>query len=113
MITKDNAGDFQTFSRSDVISMVDFYFASRIRGDEKWRDVLPPEEEWSSKMKRSVESHDKWEFLEYKNNGLKNDNERYVTVYFKISFNGKTDDGTDEVEVKKLGNEWMIKKVPS
>ena len=104
MITVENAHEIDSFDPANVESMIDYYFASRIRGDQKWKEVLQDPTEWSNRMKYSIDEHDKWNFLEYKNDGFKDGSDRWVSIWVKIEYNGRTDSGTNEVEVKKLND---------
>lgn len=113
-ITTQNAHLITEFDENDIESMVTYYFASRIRKDEKWREVLPESTKWSSRMKYSIEEHDKWNFLDFKNLGFYTGKygSSYVKVHFTIEYKGRRDDGTDEVELKKENGKWIISKVP-
>lgn len=112
-ITIDNAKSFKTFNKTDIGSMVDYYFASRIRGDQEWKKVLPDSSLWSSRMSGSIAKHNKWTFINYKNLGLHNSD---YGASFKVDFciQGQTDTecGEDSVEISKNGDEWIITKVP-
>lgn len=112
MINSENAHEITSFDFKDPISLIDYYYASRIRGDEQWRKVVGPPESWSGRMQRTLEKQKSWNYLAYENKGFQGNSEKYITVYFKVSINGRTDAGENEVEVKKNGDEWVIVKVP-
>lgn len=113
-ITVDNADLVTEFDESDIESMVTYYFASRIRKDDKWKEVLPESVLWSNRMKRSIEEHNKWNFVEFQNIGLQGSEYGWsVKVYMMLEFNEEKDDGYDEVEVEQVSDKWIITKVPT
>ncbi|MEM6718823.1 MAG: hypothetical protein AAF611_05900 [Bacteroidota bacterium] len=112
-ITIDNAHLITNFDKNNIESMVTYYFASRIRKDDKWKEVVPNPAEWSSRMKYSIKKHNGWKFLEFKNLGFYEDEYgSYVKVYIAIEFRGKKDGGEDEVELERKDGKWFITKVP-
>jgi len=112
-ITPKNAHLVTDFDATDIESMVTYYFASRIRKDDKWKEVVPNPKEWSSRMKYSINKHNGWKFLEFKNLGFYEDeNGSYVKVYIAIDFRGRKDGGEDEVELGRKNGKWVITKVP-
>jgi hypothetical protein len=113
-INTENAEYFTTFDSTNIESMVTYYFASRIRNDEEWRNVLPDSSEWSDRMQYSIGKHNEWKFVEFKNLGIKHtDYGTSVKVYFLINVNGKNEGGEDDVEIIKVNNKWVIVKVPT
>lgn len=115
LITKQNAHLITSYDIDNIESMVTFYFASRIRGDEKWKEVVPKESVWTSRMRYSIQKHDTWEFIKFQNLGYLKD--KYgnsgVKVYFCITYNGREDCGKDDVELKWDGERWTIWVVPN
>jgi hypothetical protein len=114
IITVENAAKVTKYDENDIESMVTYYFASRIRKDEDWKNVLPDSERWSEKMKISINIHNQTEFIEFQNKGFaENNHGAYVNVNFKIkNKRGKVKGGNDEVELKKSNDKWIISKVP-
>ena len=94
-ITIENASQIDTYDTDDIESMVIYYFASRIRKDNKWLEVLPDSTAWSSRMSYSIKRHNEWDFIEFKNLGLYTGKYggTYVKVFFEIEINGKRDGG--------------------
>ena len=110
----DNPESITSFDENDIESMVTYYFASRIRGDKKWKEVLPPEEEWNGRMKRKIEKHNGWKFLDFKNLGYSEGKYgQYVKVHVTIEYKGRQDGGEDEVEVSNKSGKWQIVSVPT
>jgi hypothetical protein len=112
-IDAGNAGSVTSFDENDIESMVTFYFASRIRGDQDWRKVLPDSTQWSDRMKHSIARHNEWKFVEFQNKKLYTGNYgTYVKVHFTIEYKGRQDGGDDDVELEKQDGRWIIAKVP-
>jgi len=112
-ITIENAHLVKEYNKDDIESLVTYYFASRIRKDDKWINVLPKSTEWSSRMKTSIDEHNKWNFVEFKNLGLyKGKYGTYVKVYFVIDIKGHREGGEDEVEITEKNGKWIISVVP-
>lgn len=113
LITTENADLVTDFDEDDIESMVTYYFASRIRKDDKWKEAIPDRSEWSPRMKASIERHNQWNFVEFQNLGLyEGQYGTYVKVFIMIEINGQKDGGEDEVELGKRNGKWFISKVP-
>ncbi len=114
IINKSNADQIKSFDENDIESMVTYYFASRVRHDNKWKDALPDPSKWSPRMKYSLESHGQWNFIEFQNLGfIEGKNGSYVRVRMKIEYKGREQEGEDEVELEKVNGKWVIVAVPS
>ena len=115
VIDRTNASVFTEFSTDDPESMVMYFYASKIRGDEKWKDVLQPESQWSERMKYSLEMYEKWNFVNFYLVSKKRHSESgwWIKCYFEIEVNGEKDGGKDEISLKFNGKEWIITKVPN
>lgn len=115
VIDKSNASDFMDFSADDPESMVKYFYASKIRGDEKWKDVLQSESEWSDRLKYSLAKYEKWNFTSFHLVKKKRHSESgwWIAAYFEIEVNGHKDGGTDEVSLQFNGSEWIITEVPN
>jgi hypothetical protein len=112
-LTPQNAAQITTFDTLDINSMVTYYFASRLRGDDLWRKALPDSSQWTERMKYSLNRHGQWQFLQVVNHGLKfYQHLAYVEVYMHIAVNGEEDDGVDEVEIDIENGHYIIIKVP-
>ncbi len=112
-ITTSNAHLITDFDSEDIESLVTYYFASRIRQDNEWMKALPDSSTWSGRMKASIKRHNEWNFIEFQNLGLyEGKYGTYVKVYFQIEMNGRTDEGEDDVEIRKENGRWIISKVP-
>jgi hypothetical protein len=113
-ITKSNAHLITTFDTNDIESMITYYFASRIRGDKKWMEVMPDTSLWSRRMWVSVSRHNAWNFTRFVNLGRqRSETMEVVKVYFAIAYNGREDEGVDDVELRWEGTRWVIDVVPN
>jgi len=114
-ITAENAHTITSFSDDNPESMVTYFYASKIRGDEKGRDVLPDESQWSDRMNYSLNKYSHWNFkvfdlVEKKRYAI---DKWWIKVYFEIEVNGEQDGGTDEVTLSFDGSKWTITEVPN
>jgi hypothetical protein len=66
VITAENAKSITSFDKSDVESMVTYFYASKIRGDDDWKKVLEPENTWSKRMLYSLDKCEKWTFTAFR-----------------------------------------------
>lgn len=91
-----------------------YFYASRIRQDNKWEEVVQPADQRSDRMVNELEEYTKWTFSGYQFKEKKevDPNKFYVSVWFEISVNGSTDDGTDQATVEMLDGKWVITEVP-
>lgn len=98
--------------RSPEAAVVHFY-ASRLRDDRRYRDVLVPEP--SDRLERKLDTYDDWKFRAFRLVGRKATSaDRYwVEIWFEIDIDGDVDDGTDEVTVRRVGDGWRIEQVPT
>lgn len=113
-ITKENAHLITSYDENDIESMVTYYFASRIRGDEKWKEVLPDPQLWTDRMLYSIDKHNRLNFTKFKNIGFYESlGGWYVKVFVWVEMDGRADGGQDDVTLKKEGDKWIIWKVPT
>lgn len=115
MYTASNAKEVTSFSTKDPESMLIYFYSSRIRGDDKWMEVLPPKEQWSSRLKYSIEKYENWKFTKFQLRRKKKYAEKswWFDVYFEIEVQGQKDDGTDECDLRSNGTSWKIADLPT
>lgn len=114
MITEDNASTIDNFENTPE-SIVTYFYASKIRKDNKWEKVLPNEDNRSERLKRKLITYEDWTIVrfqlvsktEYSKDNL------WVKVFFEIEYNGQKDSGTDEVTIKLINGKWIITSVPT
>jgi tetratricopeptide (TPR) repeat protein len=105
-----------TAFENTIESKILFFYASKMRGDERWKEVLPEEDRYSSRLKYDLEKYTRWKFLEVKLVAKKKVSETkyWVKIFMKIEVNGKTDEGQDEVEIRKTADgTWIITDLPT
>lgn len=115
IITRANAVNFSTRENTPE-SIVNFFYASRMRGDNKWEEVIPAEEKRTDRLKRQLEKYATWHLTEMKLVSKKKNEFGgwYIKIYIRIEANGRVEDGEDEVEVKQLANgTWIIISLPT
>lgn len=89
------------------------FLASRARGDDAWKGAMVSNP--SDRAKRALAEWDEWQIQRFQLRARKEPraNEAYVKVFFEIKVKDKTDDGEDEFELKREGNEWRISRPPT
>jgi len=114
MITEDNVSTIDNFENTPE-SIVTYFYASKIRKDNKWEKVLPNEDNRSERLKRKLIAYEEWTIVrfqlvsktEYSKDNL------WVKVFFEIDYYGQKDSGTDEVTIKLINGKWIITSVPT
>lgn len=119
--------DPPTYGQDDVLELrpgtgtpeaaVVHYFASRMRRDDAFEEVLPPAGERGRRLARKLAVHDTWEFRRFRlvTREAEPDEEGYLwlKVHFEVRIGGKVDAGTDDVGVKRVGERWLVVSVPT
>jgi hypothetical protein len=113
-ISAENAAGLSPGTSSPEAAVV-HYFASRIRGDTDYEQVLAPPEHRESRLDRAVEEHNSWQFTGFRLVGRKDyrDGILLIQVWFSIEYNGRTDSGTDEAAVQQFDGQWYVVGVPT
>ncbi len=96
-------------------SIVNYFYASKIRNDSLWKKVLQPEDQQNSRLKVKLDKYKKWKFhqikilrkIEHKENAY------WIKIFMEIEYKGKKNSGTDDVEVQKINGRWVITSVPT
>ncbi|MBI2901622.1 MAG: hypothetical protein HYY17_15675 [Planctomycetes bacterium] len=99
---------------SPEAAVVHFY-ASRIRGDEKWKEALPPREKWDKSLERKLAKMEKWVFKKMQLVGRKKvgEDEWYVKIYMEVEIEGKKDSGKDTATVRRIEGKWYVARPPT
>lgn len=89
------------------------FLASRARGDDAWQGAMVSD--LSGRAKRALAEWDEWQLQRFQLRARKEPrpNEAYIKVFFEISVKGDTDDGEDDFELMREGNEWRISRPPA
>lgn len=115
-VTPENAVKITTFSDDDPESMILYFYASHIRGDNRWRKVVPIESEWSNRLKYQLKEYQSWKLIRFRLvNKIKkfSSNRLWIKVYFTFEVNGHEDGGEDEVILEQQNGKWIIIEVPT
>jgi hypothetical protein len=91
------------------------YLASRVRGDRRFGEVLPPPDAPGGRLTRGLAEHDRWTFLGFRLVARKDreDGSAWVKVWMQISFEGDVDSGQDEFTVHRIDGVWVVTDVPT
>jgi hypothetical protein len=113
-ITVANAGEVKTFENT-MQSVVDYFYASRIRKDSEWEKVVPVAAERSERMLRELTKYDTWTITKYHivSSTEFEPGKFWVKIYMEISIDGRTKGATDEADVELINGKWVITSVPT
>lgn len=89
------------------------YLASRVRGDERYRETLTADCDRRCALK--LKDHDGWKFLAFRLVGKKEyaPGRVWVKVWFEIEFEGRRDAGIDEFDLREEQDGYRILYVPT
>ncbi len=113
-ISVENANQIKTYENT-MESVVNYFYASRIRKDSEWEKVLPKSGERSERLLRELVKYDTWTILKYHIVSCTEfePGKYWVKIYMQISFNGRIKGGTDEADVELIDGKWVITSVPT
>ncbi len=114
VITTENAKNYSSYENTPE-SVLNYFYASRIRKDGEWLKVFLPMEEWSARIANKVWKYDLWTITKF---NLVSKTEYapgkfWVKVNFEIVVDGKTDGGVDQAEVQFMNGQWIITSIPT
>ena len=116
--TKANVADLKPGQSSPEAALVHFY-ASLIRKDSAYRQVLPGESNLrgrdNKRLKRKLEKMSKWTFLKVQLLMRKklSDSKYWIKIEMEVEINGKTDGGKDEATVELIDGKWFVTSPPT
>lgn len=98
---------------SPEAALVHFY-ASLIRGDERWKEVAHPE--GLGELQETLEEIASWKFLKVRLVGKQqadtDGDTLWIRVEMTIEVDGETDAGVDEATVQKIDGSWYVVEIP-
>lgn len=114
VITVQNAPTYTSYENT-LESVVNYFYASQIRKDEKWKEVFLPEAEWSERIQYKLGKYEEWTITNFHlvSKTAYATGKFYVKVYFKIEMNGRSEDAIDTAEVQFINGSWVITSVPT
>lgn len=99
---------------------VTHFYASFIRGDQRYREVLPgyyhqDVQQTPEALRRRLQEYEKWKFERVQLFQRKHvpPNVYWVQVYMEVSFQNESESGTDEIMVQKIDGEWYVVSPPT
>ena len=114
LITIENAHKIDSLKNTPA-SIVTYFYASKIRKDNKWKKVIPLEENRSERLKRKLITYSKWTITQFKlvSKTSYEKDKLWIKVFFEIEYKGQKDSGTDDVTVELINGKWVITSVPT
>lgn len=109
-----NVAELAPGTLSPEAAVIHFY-ASRIRGDERYLEVMPPPEQRHPVVARKLAKMAAWSFEQVK---LVARSERgrdkfYIKIALTIRFRDKTKAFTDDVTVQQSAEQWLVVRPPT
>lgn len=114
LITVDNASSFEVYENTPE-SVLNYFYASRIRKDREWEKVVPLPEDRSEELDLQLERYNTWTITNFHlvSISVSKYTKALVKVYFKIEMNGRSEDGVDTAKLKIIDGKWTIISVPT
>ena len=114
LITVDNASSFEVYENTPE-SVLNYFYASRIRKDKEWEKVVPLPEDRSEELNLELERYSTWTITNFHlvSISVSKYTKALVKVYFKIEMNGRSEDGVDTAKLKIIDGKWTIISVPT
>lgn len=98
---------------SPEAAVVHFY-ASRLRGDDRYKEVLPPGWEKSSTIRYKLEKMSTWTFHEVTLLKRKKIEGGYwIKLRMTIGYRGRTKTGTDGATLNRIDGKWYVTRPPT
>ena len=87
------------------------FLASRVRGDERWREAMAP----GAGGERALAEWAEWQVRRFQLRGRQRVGEgaMRVSAWFEIEVDGATDEGEDEFELALVDGVWRILRPPT
>lgn len=92
------------------------FYASRMRGDDRWEEVMIPER--GRRLERKLKELATWRFLEVKLVARTVPPDMPDWVRIKLAFRievrpGKVDSGEDDAGVQQVDGAWRVGRIPT
>ncbi len=96
-------------------SVTAYFFRSQINKDERWKEVLPPQNHWNERLRGKIEKYQRWTVKKFRiiKTHYAGDRKAEVEIYMEVEFKGRTASGQDTVELEKINGRWVIVSVPT
>ncbi|MBU1242882.1 hypothetical protein KKD52_10845 [Myxococcota bacterium] len=121
--TPANVKDFRPGFATPEAALLHFY-ASKMRGDEDWKQALVNESipnwdrvftvEMFKRLQDKLDRSKNWIYFEVSLVGkMENGDKLYIKVREKIGFEGRIESGTDDATLMKIGDRWVVVSIPT
>ncbi len=113
-ITSENADGIRPGTGSPEAAVAHFY-ASRIRGDQAWEEVLPEEGDRSDMLLRKLQRMADWRYASMALVARKPKSQQrfYVRVALEVEAAGKLKTAQNEVTVQLIDERWLVMRPPT
>lgn len=90
------------------------FYASRIRRDRRWQDVVPPARGRSRNLTRALRELESWRYFTVRVEAKKCDSDTQcgIRIYMEVEADGDRDTGTDQVGVEQIDGRWFVTQPP-
>ncbi|MFC2093300.1 hypothetical protein ACFLSV_05310 [Bacteroidota bacterium] len=114
LIDSSNASSIEDFENTPE-SIVTYFYASKIKNDDDWNNVLPEEGDRSKRLNRKLKEYENWTFTKFKlvSKMESGESQLWIKIFMEIVYKGRVDSGTDEVTVELIDGKWVITSVPT
>jgi len=119
VIDSTMAEKINTFDRSKPESVLTYFLASKIRGDNDWEEAVPTLSQRASKLRIGLQTYkeENWQFINAQllEKEAINDNSYWIAVSLSLNINGEgvQQSAEDEFTLKRFGSEWFVVEVPN
>lgn len=112
LIDASNARKVKRFKNKPA-SLVTYFYAAKIRQDNKWQKVLPKNR--SERLRRKLKEYEEWKFTKFKLVSKKEyePGKMWVKIFMEIEYKGRKDSGMDEVTLERVKGKWIIVSIPT
>ncbi len=112
--TAETVGDLRPGNATPEAAVV-HYLASRVRGDEAYRETLLLASVGDDRMARKLAEHDRWTFHAFRlvSRKERESGELWIKVWMRISFENDMDSGQDEFTVSCSRGACVLLNVPT
>ncbi len=113
-VVPDTAADVAPGGVSPEAAVAHFY-ASKMRGDERWLEVFPPEDEWEGLLERKLAKMKDWgyEGLRFLARKPKSRDRYWVKVGLDVRLGERLKSISNEVTVQERDGSWVVIRPPT
>nr|NQU93582.1 hypothetical protein [Bacteroidota bacterium] len=96
-------------------SIVAYFYASQIRKDNKWDEVITPMQKRSDVLIEKLNAYVEWNFKKVRliSKCEYSPGQMWIRIFMEVGFNGQIESGEDDVSLTKVDGRWVIASVPT